>query len=149
MKTIITIEIDGEEVKVSTEKREIEEEVIKHDEVSVYARFFDESCVGWSKNSEYNLMFLRWKQLYANDLLRAKGHLLLNDVYRQLGIPESKAGCVVGWIYDENNPLGDNFVDFGLNDLRNKDFINGYETCVLLDFNVNGVIVNGVIVDKI
>lgn len=142
MKTIIAIEIDGEEVKVSTEKKEIEEEVIKHDEVSEYARFFDEGCIGWSKNSEYNLMFLRWKQLYANDLLRAKGHLLLNDVYRQLGIPESKAGYFVGWIYDENNPLGDNFVDFGLNDLRNKDFINGYERCVLLDFNVDGVIVD-------
>ena len=43
------------------------------------------------------------------------GYLFLNDVYDLLGIPKSKAGQVVGWIYDKNNNTdGDNYVSFGL-----------------------------------
>jgi hypothetical protein len=71
------------------------------DGYSEYARFFDDGCTGWEKESEYNLMFLRAQQQYANDLLRARGRLLLNDVYDMLGIPRSKAGQVVGWAYDD------------------------------------------------
>lgn len=108
---------------------------------SDYARFFDESCAGWTKDPEYNLMFLKDQQRYANDLLKTKGHLFLNEVYDMLGLPRTKAGQVVGWIYDEKHPVGDNFVDFGIYDLYNekkRDFVNGYERTILLDFNVDG-----------
>ena len=108
---------------------------------SPYARFFDEASPAWEKDPEYNLMFLRAQQQYANDLLRARGHLFLNEVYDMLGIPRSKAGQVVGWVYDENNPIGDNHVDFGIYDIRRevvRDFVNGYERSILLDFNVDG-----------
>lgn len=114
-------------------------------EYSDYARFFDESCSGWEKDPELNLVFLKQQQNYANDLLRAKGHLFLNEVYDLLGIPRSKAGQVVGWIYDEENPVGDNFVDFGIYDLydeRKRAFVNGFERTILLDFNVDGDILN-------
>lgn len=109
--------------------------------VSEYARFFDDGCAGWTKDPEYNLMFLRDQQRYANDLLKAKGHLFLNEVYDLLGIPRTKAGQIVGWIYDEKHPNGDNFVDFGIYDTNktaNRDFVNGYERTILLDFNVDG-----------
>ena len=59
-----------------------------------------------------------------------------------LGLPRSKAGQVVGWIYDTCNPVGDNFVDFGLYDKCNEDFINGFEKSTLLDFNIDGVILD-------
>ena len=114
-------------------------------EYSDYARFFDESCSGWEKDPELNLVFLKQQQNYANDLLRAKGHLFLNEVYDLLGIPRSKAGQVVGWIYDEKDPVGDNFVDFGIYDLydeRKRAFVNGFERTILLDFNVDGDILN-------
>ncbi len=110
---------------------------------SEYARFFDELCPDWQKDPEYNLMFLRRQQDYANEILKSKGHLFLNDVYVMLGIPKSQAGQVVGWIYDEKNPNGDNYVDFGIYDVKNEDkraFVNGYERSILLDFNVDGVI---------
>ena len=58
-----------------------------------------------------------------------------------LGIPRSKAGQVVGWIYDPENPVGDNFVDFGIYEAdreKARDFVNGYERSILLDFNVDG-----------
>ena len=109
--------------------------------VSEYARFFDDGCAGWTKDPEYNLMFLRDQQRYANDLLKSKGHLFLNEVYDLLGIPRTKAGQIVGWIYDEKHPNGDNFVDFGIYDINktaNRDFVNGYERTILLDFNVDG-----------
>lgn len=108
---------------------------------SDYARFFDESCEAWQKDPEYNLMFLRSQQQYANDLLKARGRLFLNEVYRMLGIPETKAGQVVGWVYDAEFPVGDNFVDFGIYDMtkeRVRAFVNGDEPNILLDFNVDG-----------
>ena len=108
---------------------------------SDYARFFDAASPNWQNDPEYNLMFLRAQQQYANDLLRAKGRLFLNDVYEMLGLEKSKAGQIVGWVYDRENPNGDNFVDFGIYDMskeRVRAFVNGYETNILLDFNVDG-----------
>lgn len=112
--------------------------------ISEYAKFFDCGNIGWTKDPEYNLMYLRKQQDYANDLLRARGHLFLNEVYDMLGIPRTEAGQMVGWIYDEKNPNGDNYVDFGIykNTESNRAFVNGYERTILLDFNVDGPIYN-------
>lgn len=112
---------------------------------SQYARFFDEYCNGWSKDPEMNLYFLRQQQNYANDMLQSRGHLFLNEVYDMLGIPRTTAGQVVGWRYDLKNPTGDNYVDFGIYDLHNENkrlFVNGHERSILLDFNVDGNIMN-------
>lgn len=109
--------------------------------ISEYAKFYDVGCIGWEKDPELNLCFLLKQQEYANQSLRSKGHLFLNEVYDMLGIPRTAAGCVVGWIYDEKNPIGDNYVDFGIYDTnkpKNRDFVNGYERTILLDFNVDG-----------
>ena len=124
-------------------------EVVVEEEVKVmdpnlysdYARFFDEASPYWQKDPEYNLMFLKAQQQYANDLLKARGRLFLNEVYEMLGIEKSKAGQIVGWVYDPVNPVGDNFVDFGIYDMskeRVRAFVNGYEPNILLDFNVDG-----------
>lgn len=106
---------------------------------SMYARFFDEYSKSWSKEPEYNYLFLRCQQNYANDLLKARGHLFLNEVYDMLGLDRSKAGQVVGWVISNE---GDNYVDFGLFDDRDnvRDFVNGREGSILLDFNVDGII---------
>lgn len=108
---------------------------------SIYARFYDDGCIGWTKSPEDNLRFLKMQQAFANRKLQAQGYLYLNEVYKMLGIPETKAGHVVGWIYDEAHPVGDNYVDFGIYDLYNeraRDFVNGRERVILLDFNVDG-----------
>lgn len=110
---------------------------------SEYARFFDASSANFEKDPEYNLMFLRRQQDYANEILRSRGHLFLNEVYDMLDIQRTKAGQVVGWIYDEKNPNGDNCVDFGIyntNSEAARRFVNGLEYNILLDFNVDGVI---------
>lgn len=147
------------ELKYNIKAKEIEETVVNEDgsETTVkktvnvadpnvtsdYARFFDNGCTGWTKDPEYNLMFLKDQQRYANDLLKSRGHLFLNEVYDMLGLPRSTAGAIVGWVYDEKHPVGDNFVDFGIYDLydeKKRDFVNGYERSILLDFNVDGEI---------
>lgn len=112
---------------------------------SDYARFFDDGCLGWTKDPEDNLRFLKIQQTYANEKLKKQGYLFLNDVYGMLGIPVTKAGQCVGWVYDEKNPVGDNFVDFGLYDISKpvvRNFVNGYERTILLDFNVDGNILD-------
>ena len=112
---------------------------------SDYARFFDDGCNGWTKDPEDNLYFLKAQQNYANEMLKSKGHLFLNEVYDMLGIQRTKAGQVVGWIYDEKHPIGDNFVDFGIYNMnieKARDFVNGYERTILLDFNVDGNILD-------
>jgi hypothetical protein len=109
---------------------------------SIYARFFDSYSPSWNKEPEYNLVFLKCQQNYANDLLRARGHVFLNEVYDLLGIPRSKAGAVVGWLLSPDGST-DNFVNFGVFDGREqvaRDFVNGLEGAILLDFNVDGVI---------
>ena len=136
-KETITETIKGEDGKDKKVKKTIE----KNDPNmhSQYARFFDESSTQWSKTPEYNLTFLKCQQNYMNDLLNTRGHVFLNEVYDALGLPRSQAGAVVGWVKGH----GDDFVDFGMynpDSEKARDFVNGYERSILLDFNVDGVI---------
>jgi hypothetical protein len=127
---------DGSETTVTDQVKTMDSNLY-----SDYARFFDEFSPNWKNDPEYNLMFLKAQQQYANDLLRAKGRLFLNEVYDLLGLERSKAGQVVGWVYDPENPKGDNFVDFGIYNVcedRVISFMNGEEPSILLDFNVDG-----------
>lgn len=105
--------------------------------LSPYARFFDEYSPNWQKNAELNRLYVQCQQNYANNLLHAHGHLFLNEVYDMLGIERSRAGAVVGWVIGGE---GDEFVDFGIFEVGNRDFVNGQERSILLDFNVDGVI---------
>ena len=132
-----TITENGKEITI-----EKNEKIVDEKSVSMYARFFDEYCPNWEKDSEYNLMFLRAQQQYANDLLRSRGFIFLNEVYDLIGIPRTKVGQIVGWAYD--NPKGDNYVDFGIYNVNreSREFVNGYERAILLDFNVDGDILD-------
>lgn len=122
-----------------------EVEVIDPDNIagySPYAKFYEDGCIGWTKDPEFNLMFLRRQQDAANDRLRDKGFLFLNEVYDMLGIYRTKIGQQVGWVYDKNNEYK---VDFGIYNIHrpeNRAFVNGYEKTILLDFNVDGDILD-------
>mgnify|MGYP007101845340 CR=1 FL=1 len=117
---------------------------------SEFCRYYDETCAGWQNDSSYNLEFLLLQQRTANDMLRKRGYLFLNEVYDLLGIPDTQAAHVVGWVYRPKDPNhhGDNFVDFGIfkpNCIMGEDkrrFVNGYENVILLDFNVDGTILD-------
>jgi hypothetical protein len=133
-------EVD-ENGNVTTVKKTIE--VIDPNHFSPYAKCFDETCKGWDRDADYNYSFVRGVQDFANYKLKQQGYLFLNEVYDMLGIPRTRAGQEVGWVYDLNNQIGDNYIDFGIYDLHNEQkryFVNGYEKSIWLDFNVDGVI---------
>lgn len=104
---------------------------------SPYKVLFDERNANWNKATEYNQFFISSQQNYANDLLRAKGVVFLNDVHDMLGLERTKAGQIVGWVLNGN---GDNFIDFGVfnNVAEGTRFVNGDSRSVWLDFNVDG-----------
>lgn len=130
---IITITVtDGEEIhEVHVFKHEQQE---KLDGLSQNFRIFGPDCLGWEHDAEYNRMFLKSKERYANDLLRARGHVFLNEVYDMLGLPRTKIGQIIGW------KLG-SYIDFGID--AEINFYNGsYINKPLIDFNVDGVLLD-------
>lgn len=132
------VEIEEKNDKGKVVKKKVFEET---GPMSPYARIFDESSCWWRKDSDLNMAFLTRAEHQANDTLRIRGYLFLNEVYDMLGIPKSDAGQLVGWIFGE----GDSCVSFGIDDKTKEGvrrFVNGYERNIWLDFNVDGPIYN-------
>lgn len=107
-----------------------------------YVRYFDEGCTGWTKYVEANHTFLRLQQDYANALLKSRGYLFLNEVFDMLGFPRTQVGQICGWVYDLKNPIGDNFVSFGLYDAANHEDVVRDTNVFRLNFNVVGNILD-------
>lgn len=105
---------------------------------SPYSYYFGRNNVNWDDRPEYNLLFLRANQTWANNQLISRGHVMLNDVLDALGMERVKEGFIVGWVKNSNH---DNEVDFGVFDTKNMDkfydFVVG-EDGLWLDFNVDG-----------
>ena len=127
-------------VKVGDEIISFEEAVMLDTDygASPYAFKFDKDSIEWDETRAENMYFLKLTQDHCNDLLKFRGHLFLNEVYDQLDIPRRAIGQCVGWIYNENNPNGDNFVDLGIFNERN----NNNENVFILDPNVDGYILD-------
>ena len=135
--------VEDENGKKKTVKRNIK--YMDSTMPSEFAVIYDDGCAGWTKDPEDNKFFLIQQQRYANERLKRRGYLSLNEVYELLGFPSTKAGQVVGWLYNCKDPnyKGDDFVDFGLYNVDyepNRDFVNGYERNIILDFNVAPII---------
>lgn len=127
---------NGVEKTVKTEQKVFDPD---HADVSTFARWFDETCDEYSNSDVHNLNFLMAQQKHANFLLRSHGYLFLNDVYDMLGIPRCPQGQAVGWMRD-GRCGGQGFVDFGIHDgyrQSARNFVNGYEKKILLDFNID------------
>ena len=118
---------------------------------SEYARFFEQYTrdskgnviknPAWVPNGELNLKFLLIQQDLAQNILESHGELLLNQVYAMCCLPPSKAGAIMGWKYDKNDPeLSQTRVDFGIFDHADNfsDFVydNEGNEAILLDFHV-------------
>ena len=142
----INTTVDGEEETHS------DANVIQSSQFGDYTFFFEDPNPYWEKDGSYNRMFLLAQQQFANDKLRADGYIFLNDVLVSIGIPRTKAGQIDGWVYNPNNPIGGNRVDFGIYEAYRKaerSFVKDkalgdrvgddkYEPVVILDFNVDG-----------
>lgn len=113
---------------------------------SIYARFFDETSRMWRNDALMNRAFLTAQERYMNDILILRGYLFLNEVYEALGLPWTKEGQLVGWVLKSDpkemaNEGRDGYVSFDIFNVYNdpgRDFVNGTNPSILLDFNVDG-----------
>jgi Family of unknown function (DUF6353) len=134
----------GEEVEMINEDSGKIETVVRvgPNGESQYARFFDPTSPEWSDDPSLNFVFLQAVQNWHNNILLARGYVFLNEVYQALGLEATTAGQVVGWVISRDGDT-DNYIDFGIMDgstQAKRDFVNGREGSILLDFNVDGVI---------
>lgn len=146
--------ITDEDGNEKTVKKTVD--IITKDDVPDYARAFKEYLVdrkgvsyrnpNWDPNNDYNLSFIQGCQSCLNDLLRAKKYVFLNEAYKLLGFAETPEGQIAGWIFDEDNPNGDNYIDFGI-DYNNPMYLSALDedgvesqNSIVIDFNVDGYI---------
>lgn len=105
---------------------------------SEYSFLFDEFSKMYRKGDSDNRDFLMVAESYFNDLLRMRGYVFLNEVLNHLGIEPVPSGQIVGWVWETVE--GDQHIDFGLYEVYNANFLKGWERSVMLDFNVDGPI---------
>lgn len=101
---------------------------------SDYAVYFDNKSRYYETNMDYNRMFLKAQQQYANDKLQARGHVYLNEVLDDLDLPRTPAGQIVGWTKD--GP--DGYINFRIIEVERETEDGRHEPALLLDFNVEG-----------
>jgi hypothetical protein len=101
---------------------------------SDYAVYFDSKSRNYETNPDYNRMFLKAQQAFANDKLQTHGHLFLNEVLDDLDLPRTPAGQIVGWTKD--GP--DGYVNFRIIEVERETEDGHHEPALLLDFNVEG-----------
>lgn len=106
-------------------------------DLSDFAVFFgkDYSELLLTDNPEEALNVLKSTEEWANAILQEQGYIFLQDVYEALGL-DKYAPDGVGWCCG----FGDDFVDFGIFNVRNGRAVNGTEPVFLLDFNHDGYI---------
>lgn len=143
----------GESIEVNTmDENGVEtKQVVKTmnpSDLSIYSILWDDLySTEWTPNPTTNKMILLGKQKYWTDVLRTRGYVHLDEVYRDLGVwdriaeDQRKAATAVGWV----DGVGDGYVSFGISEdavgnAAKTDFINGFEPSIILDFNVDGVI---------
>ena len=126
------IEVDSETGKEKKVKKTVQ--VTDPNLQSDYACYFDERSRNYETNNDYNMMFLKAQEAFANDKLKVRGHLFLNEVYDDLDLPRTPAGQIVGWTAD--GP--DGYVNFRIVEVERETEDGRHEPALLLDFNVEG-----------
>ena len=144
---IKTVNVETVEQDVRGRKRKVNKEYDVIDEIAgnPFLKFFDESNPNFTKNPTQNLDFLNTRLSFLNRRFIAEGFMSLNDVLYDLGFNRCAEGSVYGWIYDPDDPNCHNEIDIGIKDIRRttiQNAINGYEPVILLNFNVDGLIID-------
>lgn len=105
---------------------------------------FDESSIYWKNSAMENYAFCLRMQNTLNELLRAHGHLTINEVLRALDLKETPEGFVYGWIVKSSKnyvECNDPYIDFGISQIIQSDggkFITNPNVWITL--NPHGII---------
>lgn len=122
------------EGKKKGKKRKSRNTIAEEYSPTMYNRVFDETSKEWHNDRELNEFLIRSSTRYFNDILTIRGWVLLNEVYKQFGLPQTPEGAVVGWsLYSK----GDDFIDLGADAPINQNV--GDNRFVIIP-NVNGTV---------
>ena len=124
-------------------EKEEEAKVYPNKLPSPYARYFvTEFSTAAEDSYTYNSTVLINQQRLINEYFRAHKKMMLNEVYQMLGFKMSVAGNHVGWIYDPEAPVGDNYIDLRIQTVyrQDSDDPEHYERVFMIDPNVDGMV---------
>lgn len=126
------------------EGNEVQKEVVGYTDgrASMYAKVFDITNENFSRDYAQTEATLRQIKNYCNLQLKAKGYLLLNDVYDALGLDRTTEGAVVGWLSEYNGGI-DGYVEFITIPLAEDEEVAdtgafNMARGFIIDFNVDG-----------
>lgn len=97
--------------------------------MSEHSKSFDNINYLWNKDPEINRLYIQTQQNWANQQLKVRGHIFLNEVYDMFGLDRTSVGQLVGWFRDDDQ---NNYVHISI--------LEENERSMLLDFNPGGVI---------
>ena len=127
----------GEKTKTTESKTYLQEEY----GCSPYAVLFDSSAIEFYQDDATNMFMLKNRDKEATVRLRANGMLTLNDVYEMIGVKPTDIGLTHGWIFEKDNPDGDNEVKFDMRHVYVKDpYSDREDRAILIDFNCDGFV---------
>ena len=139
----IVVDENGEEKTVKKTVNVTEEGI-----AGAYVRYLTRHNRMWDRSPDVIKFRLLAEQRAANDKLKARartnphhvGMLTFNEVLEPMDfdIPDDGSGLVVGWIYDEKHPCGDNFVEFDVTPVMIPGENGKLEQAYAIDFNVDG-----------
>lgn len=110
---LAAVKLESEQAKADAAGEEIEPVTVTHegkaDVVRTHVeghllpvedfrnRVFGPENKNWDPSPVVCENFLNAVERHANDKLRWQGHLFLNELYKMLGMPETRLGAVMGW----------------------------------------------------
>ena len=127
----------GKEKTVKKDKEVIDIDVdMQTCQIAVFGQYNPDGSenFNWDENPDLSMSYLRMKQQWFNDRLPNRKFISLNEVRKELGLNQTKAGQFVGWTYRPGR-----YVQFGIDDYEKiKRYVNGHENYIVLHFNIDG-----------
>ena len=105
--------------------------------MSVFARYFDDSCPSWKRDPEYNLAFLLTREHEINNIWRSmkdKEKLRINDLYAMCDMSGTDLGAISGYV--KGDPCAPEYISLGIFDIYSqgqRDAVNGYQSVFLIN----------------
>lgn len=135
---VIEVEETDENGKTRKKKKKVPVATAKE---SPYLRYFTKSNNEWKGTDDLNELFFKSTEAWANDKLRINGRLTLEELFRAFNFridPKDPMCLGVGWIYDEQNPMGDNRIVIDRHKVWLHNDFGELEEAWAIDFNVDG-----------
>lgn len=84
--------------------------------------------------NEFNKVFIKNCEKYANERLKNDGYFFLNDLLDALGLKKTKRGQFDGWIYDELDSEYKHEVQIKIKEENGEIIINTNEEKDIIDY---------------